>query len=90
MSHTTAHKILVEKGFSYGTQHLVQNLTPDEKISRVNFCKEMLHEDQMIFETFFSDEMGINLSDAHQTKAWGKDHQTMEIEIPRDNVHLSC
>jgi len=90
MSHSTAHNILLENGFTYGSDHLVQYLTPEEKQARVDFCLEMLEDDRTLFETFYSDEMGINLSDAHKSKTWAREHTAMEIEIPRINVHLNC
>ena len=90
MSRTTAYNILREKGFTYGASHLVQNLTDEEKENRVKYCEEMLQDEKVIFETFFADEMGIALSDAHQTKSWGLVHTTMEVEIPRSNIRLNC
>ena len=50
----------------------------------------MLYTDQILFQTFFSDKMGINLSDAHKHKIWAKDHEVMEIEIPRHDVKINC
>lgn len=90
MSHSTAHNILLEYGFTYGSNHLVQYLTEEEKKLRVQFCETMLEDDRALFETFYSDEMGISLSDAHRNKVWAKGHSTMEIEIPRTDVRVNC
>ena len=89
MSKTTVWEIL-KKSFSYGGNYYVPTLTDEEKKNRVGYCKEMLHNDGILFKTFFSDEMGINLSDAHRSKTWAKSHDVMEIEIPRNEIRVSC
>ena len=87
MSNSTVFNILKEKNCKYRRYDIPQNLTDDERANRVAFCQRMLEDDgQMIYETFFSDEMGIRLSDAHRLKVWGNKDSKMELEIPRDNV----
>ena len=34
--------------------------------------------------------MGINLSDAHRNKTWARNHQSMEIETPQQDVRINC
>ena len=66
-------------------------LTEKEMNKRIKFCKQMLRKNgEKIYNTFFSDEMGINLSEAHINKAWAPAGTRMEIEKPRKNVHLNC
>ena len=90
MSHTTVSNILKEKGFSYRSNQIVQTLTDEEMGNRVEFCQEMLSNERILFETFYSDKMGINLSDAHRNKTWARNHQSMEIETPQQDVRINC
>jgi len=75
--------------------HLVWRLwaggpKPFDPYYRVRFCEEMLLDNgRKLLETFYSDEMGIYLSEAHLTKIWHKRDKEMEIEIPKGKVRVS-
>ena len=43
-----------------------------------------------IDEIFFSDEMGINLSDTLTTKAWSGPCKKVKVEKPLADVRVSC
>jgi len=90
VSKSTVSNILAEKSYIYKSYDIPQNLTEQEKASRVTFCEEMLSEGgQRFYETFYSDEMGISLSDAHLNKVWRKEGKEMELEVPRENVRVN-
>ena len=38
---------------------------------------------KLIYNTFFSDEMGINLSQTHIKKAWSLPWKIVEVEKPK-------
>jgi len=44
----------------------------------------------MIEETFFSDEMGIRLSDTKIKKAWGEPSKKLKVEKPQEDIKLNC
>jgi hypothetical protein len=93
VSHTTVCTILSEGGLKYGKNDKNHVLTAEERENRVDFCKDMLkYRGSKIKRTFFSDEMGIRLSEVSDTaKAWistGK----KKVITKRENqdVKLNC
>ena len=87
----TAHRALKEKGLVYKSVTQQQTLSEDQMNKRVTFCKLMLkRRAKPIDETFFSDEMGIKLSEAHPNKAWGEPYKKIKIEIPAKDIKLNC
>ena len=65
-------EVLKNKGLKYSSTKITHKLTKFEKEDRVEYCKEMLNKNgKRIYETVFTDEMGIWLSDACPKKAWG-------------------
>ena len=88
---STIHDIYVQKGLKYQSVRKIPKLTETQMDDRIQFCLDMTAEDgQMIYETFFSDEMGIKLSDAYPRKVWGKADEKMEIEIEGKPVKANC
>ena len=87
----TAYRTLKEKGMVYKTVKSQPALTEKHKKDRVDFCNSMLKRRvKPIDETFFSDEMGIKLSDAHPQKAWGEPSIKINVEAPRTDVKINC
>ena len=67
----SAHLALREGGFKFKSIRSLKELNKKEKENRVNFSRDMLkRKSYQLKTTFFSDEMGINLSDAYQKKVW--------------------
>jgi len=89
MSNSKVFDILKEKGFIFGGYDIPQNLTDIERDSRVEFCELMLDDENRIYETFFSDESGFKLSDAHVERIWNKENKEMELELPREHVRVN-
>ena len=91
ISKSTIHDIYVQKGLKYQSVRKIPKLTETQMDERIQYCLDMTSEDgQMIYETFFSDEMGIKLSDAYPRKVWGKAGDEMEIEKDLKEVKLNC
>ena len=91
MSKSKAHDVLVEKGLKYKKVHEEIDLTDKELKKRTQFCRNMLKRNQsQLKNTFFSDEMGINLTDAHTDKAWNYPNKRVKVSKPRQNVRLNC
>jgi len=85
----TTREILHENGLQFrkkdGEKYHVH--TED----RVSFCQEMLKRNgEEIYETFFSDEMGINLKDCKKDKAWTVPGKSVHIKNSTENVRLNC
>lgn len=89
MSNSKVFDILKEKGFIFGGYDIPQNLTDIERDSRVEFCELMLDDENRIYETFFSDESGFKLSDAHVERIWKKEDKEMELELPKEHVRVN-
>ena len=91
VSSTHVHSLLKKRGLKYQSVNSKEELTEDQKDERIYFCEDMLEEDgQMIDETFFSDEMGIWLSDARIKKAWSGPEKKIKVEKPQRDVKLNC
>ena len=67
------------------------NLTRNRSKNRVNYCRNMAkRKGEPITETFFSDEMGISLVEAHNIYAWMAPRKQVKIAKPAKNVKLNC
>jgi len=85
------HSILKKRKFEYKSTEITQELTPQEKNNRIKFCNDMLNKDgEKLDQVFFSDEMGIRLSDATLKKAWGDPYKKVKVEKPKKDVKLNC
>lgn len=66
-------------------------LTEEQKDNRIEYCQEMLqHGAEMIYNTVFSDEMGITLSKTNKKKMWVKKGKSTKKEPPVEDVKLNC
>ena len=93
VSHTSVCNILNEKGLKYGKSEQMHELTSTEQEKRVNFCKDMLkYKGSKLKKTFFSDEMGIRLSNLSDSiRTWippGK--KKVKTERVNKDVKLNC
>lgn len=79
---STIYRILTQKGFRYRNYGLLSKLTSDQEEERIEYCQEMnANNGEAIYQTFFSDEMGIRLSEAHKTKGWQRPEEIMELDF---------
>ena len=65
----------------------------DEEVKeeRIKYCSKMLkRKGAPINETFFSDEMGIKLSQAMPKKAWSGPNKKVKIVKPAKDIKLNC
>lgn len=91
ISKSTAHNVLTDRGLEYRKVIQRIDLTDEELSNRVKFCKNMLkRKSSQIYNTFFSDEMGMNLSEAHIDKAWTYPGKRVKISKPREDVRVNC
>lgn len=91
ISTTSIRRVLSRKGFKYKAFDKGINYTEAERISRVEFCKKMLlDEGKVIYQTFFSDEMSIELNKSHKTKAWTLATENIKRKNATDHVRLNC
>jgi methylphosphotriester-DNA--protein-cysteine methyltransferase len=91
LSKTTIHEVYREKGLIYGKLGKRPDLSLETKEDRMTFCQDMLEENgQRIYETFFSDEMGIKLSDAQLDKRWYKPQKKLKMENLPINIKVNC
>lgn len=88
---SSIHRILVEKNAKYEAFSTLKELNSDEKLNRVEFCKEMLGKrSRKIEQTFYSDEMGIKLSETTPKKTWQTPTKKVKLQKPIQNVKLNC
>ena len=60
-----------------------KTLTSEEKADRVDYCEYMLNSNgKRINACFFSDEMGITLSDAHPSRVWNPSSKKGKTGVP--------
>lgn len=50
----------------------------------------LAEDNKLIYRTFFSDEMGIELNQAHKTRAWQPPDEKFRKKSVLDNVKLNC
>jgi len=84
-------RILGQKNFSYRKVRVQKALTALEKRNRVIFCKDMIkHKGRKILCTFYSDETGYNLSEAHRTKVWNPPNKQVKVDYPKKDIRVNC
>ena len=90
ISASSVYKVLAKNGFKYRTFDNSIEYSEQEKMIRVEFCKKMLsNEGKLIYRTFFSDEMGIELMKIHKTKAWQIPAEKLKRRKITENVKLN-
>lgn len=88
---TTIHDLMVQKGLRYGKIDTLPELTAEQREERLDFCNEMLlNNGEKVYQTFFSDEMGIKLSETKKEKAWHMPRKKVKTEKPSQDVKLNC
>jgi transposase len=92
LSHTTVHSLLVEGGLLFKVPGNKHNLTKEEMKERVLYCQKMLrYKGNPIRKCFFSDEMGIRLSELHEAKkVWMIPGGNVEIIRISQDVKVNC
>ena len=91
ISTTSIYKILARKGFKYKAFDKGIIYTEEERINRVAFCKKMLAEEgKVIYQTFFSDEMSIELNNVYKMKAWQLATENIRMKKATEYVKLHC
>lgn len=85
-------KILAKKGFKYRPLDNSRIYEEDERMLRMDFCKKMLYEEgKLVYRTFFSDEMGIELNKTTtRSRAWQTASQKLKKKNPMVNIRLEC
>ena len=92
ISRDSITKILNKKGYKYKAVVIDNKIkySEEERMDRVDYCKKMLaYEGKLIYRSFFSDEMGIDLNRTHKTKAWQTPTEKV-IKKNRENIKLNC
>ena len=90
-SHSTIQKILAKKGFKYKAFDQSVVYEEDERMLRVDFCNRMLADDgRLIYRTFFSDEMGIELKRVHKNRAWQLATEKLRKKNAAENIKVDC
>jgi len=91
VSPSSVGRTLKEKGFKYKKVVIKTELDENQRDKRVKYCKNMLkRKGKPIDEIFFSDEMGIRLSEAHPPMAWMGPRKKVKYEKPLRDVKLNC
>lgn len=91
ISSTSVSKMLARRGFKYKAFAQGIVYTEDEKMNRVEFCKRMLYEEgKAIYQTFFTDEMGIDLTKTRKNKAWQIPTEKIKRKNITKEVKLEC
>ena len=91
ISTTSIRRILSKKGFKYKGFDKGIIYTAEERVNRVEFCKRMLlDEGKVIYQTFFSDEMSIELNRVYQAKTWQLPTENIRMKKATEYVKLNC
>ena len=91
ISRNSITKILVKKGYKYKAIENTIEYSEEERMARMDFCKKMLcDEGKLIYRTFFSDEMGIDLNKNHKHKVWQTSNEKIRRKSVIENVKLNC
>lgn len=91
VSKGTAHKVLQEKGCKYGKTKIERSVSSTIMEERVEYCENMLkRRAKPIDETFFADEMGIDLVDVVSPEGWSTSRKKLKVEKPQRNVKVNC
>jgi transposase len=93
VSHTSVCNILKDKGLKFGKEDKNHVLTMDEEENRVKYCNNMLkYKSSKIKQTFFSDEMGVKLSEmSNYNKTWTlPTRKKVKTERNSRDVKINC
>ena len=91
LAHTTISKILIKKGFKYRAFDQSIKYEDDERMMRVEFCNKMLSDEgKLIYRTFFSDEMGVELNRISKNRAWQLANEKIRKKNVAENIKLEC
>ena len=93
ISRNSIGRVLAKKGYKYvGFKfNNTVEFAEEERMTRIDFCKRMLSDERsLIYRTFFSDEMGIELNQAYKTRAWQIPTEKINKKVSTENVRLSC
>ena len=90
ISRSSIMKILAKKGFKYLGYDRSVIYDEEERAIRVDFCNHMLSNDgKLIYQSFFSDEMGIQLNNPRR-RAWQVPSKKIRRKSASDNIKLQC
>lgn len=91
LSKSSIARALEYRGLKYKGFEKARTYAEEERINRTDFCKKMLFDDgNLIYRTFFSDEMGIELNATHKSKAWQFPTDQIRRKNVSENVKLDC
>lgn len=92
LSHTAVRNVLTEKGFKYKPPDKNAFLTEEEMDDRVDYCKDMVkYHGRKIKRCFFSDEMGIRLSELYKPrKHWMQEGMKIKNQRICEKIKLNC
>ena len=91
ISTSSIFKILGKKGFKYKAYDKGIIYTEEERINRVAYCRKMLSDEgKTIYQTFFSDEMSIELNNVYKMKAWQLPTENIRMKKATEYVKLHC
>ena len=91
ISTTSIHRVLAKKGIKYKPFDRGIIYTEEERLIRMDFCRKMLSDEgKLIYRTFFSDEMGMELNKTHKSKAWQLPNEKIKKKGTAENVKLDC
>jgi transposase len=88
---STVERTLTEKNFKYKKPKVYKKLNSAEKQNRVDFSQDMINaRGKRVMSTFFSDETGIDLSEAYSDKVWNPPRKQVKVDYPKKDVRLNC
>ena len=93
ISRNTISKILAKKGYKYKAIAMENTIThsEEERMIRVDFCKKMLSDEgKLIYRTFFSDEMGVELNSIQRNRAWQCSTEKITKKVFTSGIKLDC
>jgi len=90
-SKSNVHDILKKRHRVYQSTTPTYELDEEQKQDRIDYCQEMLEENgDMIDQVFFTDEMGIKLSETTTKMAWGLPGKKIKVTKPTKDCKVSC
>lgn len=91
ISVATISRLLAKKGYKYMGIDKSIIYSEEERVNRLDFCRKMLAEEgKLIYQTFYSDEMGIELNNAHKTRVWQIPSEKLKKKNVAENIKLGC
>jgi len=90
-SHSVIHRLLTDKGYQFKKVRREPNLNEEDAEDRINYCDFMLeNHGERIYNTFFSDEMGIKLSEAYPSHVWTRGIGAPIKKSVDEDLKLNC